>query len=73
MNETEWILKVQEEVKRRLGTTYDVDSGNLRNMAGFYMQGLILSGSPCLGELLRKDGRKSGGLDCCAFLQRTIF
>lgn len=42
MNETEWILKVQEEVKQRLGTTYDVDLGNLRNTAGFYMQGLIL-------------------------------
>lgn len=42
MNETEWTLKIQAEVRKRLGSAYDVDLGNLRNTAGFFMQGLVL-------------------------------
>lgn len=42
MNETVWILKVQKEVRQRLGDSYDVDLGNLRREDGTFMQGLIL-------------------------------
>lgn len=38
----EWILKVQEKVRQRLGAAYDVDLGNLKRTDGIFMQGLIL-------------------------------
>ena len=38
----EWIIKVQEKVRQRLGAAYDVELGILRRMDGIFMQGFVL-------------------------------